>query len=137
MARLTHHRHYRSRAFSEQAPSHAVPLDTWLLGAPESANALFAPWFEGEAESTDYRIFIHRSPVEFRGVSLTDIWDGVYVSNREKLSMKRKRIKNEQFKEIAYSFMEEQLFPAYRTGREAVESDIGAAGHTYSHHLVL
>ena len=134
--KLTHFRHYRTHAFNESSPAYAVPLDTWLLGPPKSDNALFAPWFGGEVESTDYRIFIHRSPVEFRGISLTDIWDGAYLSNRAKLPMKRKRIKNEEFKEIAYTYMAEQLFPAYRRGKEAVESEIGATGHTYFHHSV-
>lgn len=134
--KLTHFRHYRTHAFNESSPAYAVPLDTWMIGPPKSDDALFAPWFQGEAEDTDYRIFIHRSPVEFRGISLTDVWDGAYLSNRAKLPMKRKRIKNEQFKEIAYAYLAEQLFPAYRRGKEAVESAIGATLHTYFYHAV-
>lgn len=115
-----------------RATCRTIPIKTWLIGSPQSNKARFAKWFEDEPDNTDYRIFIHRSPLEFVGYQVEPIWPVVYGSNGTTFSrvVQGQRHLSPDERRLGRSFLQE-LLDSYQARVENMEMLFKNSGHPY------
>lgn len=103
------------------------PLETWIIGRPQRAPAVLAPWFEDTADN--YRLLVHRYPLaQAPSCRMTPqvCWDRVYT----RLGIGRRRQPSPEFMASLVNFLSRVHF-AYREDPLGLPGLFEATGHAY------
>lgn len=102
-------------------------INTWVLGVPKARTATFASWFK-EKDLSNYRIFIHRTPLRVGDRRIIPLWPRVYRSTPRVVSLREQLSADQQSEGVAFL---ESLLAAYAFVPSGAGDFVQSSGHFY------